>query len=167
MKILSLKPFLIPISILFSLLLLSSCDGGDDNEVPAGNIDKTKLLSLVNDLRQKGCNCGTEAMPAVGKLTWNDILEKAAVKHSTDMETNNFFDHTSSDGTTFSARITAAGYSGTIWGENIAKGYTTEQEVFNGWFGSAGHCKNMMDSRFKDIGVGKSGIYWTMDLGSK
>jgi uncharacterized protein YkwD len=132
------------------------------------NIDNTAMLKLINDTRAAGCTCGTTVMPPVAPLTWNDILASAALSHSQDMNTTGQFSHNSSDRTSFSARITAAGY--TNWsalGENIAYGQTTEQQVFDGWIQSEGHCKNIMNSSFKEMGAARSGIYWTQDFGAK
>ncbi|MGN7822171.1 CAP domain-containing protein [Chitinophaga sp. 22536] len=134
----------------------------------AGNtIDRATLLSLVNDVRSKGCNCGGDQMPPVGPVTWNDLLEKAAYNFSVDMQTNNFFSHTSPSGSTPGSRLDAVGYNWNTYGENIAQGYMTEQSVIQGWINSPGHCKNIMNGNFKEMGVGKAGNYWTMDLGRR
>jgi len=131
------------------------------------NVNKATLLQLVNDVRTKGCTCGTTVMPAVGILAWNDQLGKAGYDHSVDMNTNDYFSHTGLNGSTAGQRITAAGYNWNSYGENIANGYTTEQAVINGWLGSEGHCKNIMNAGYKDMGVGRDGNYWTQEFGSK
>jgi len=132
------------------------------------NLDNTTMLKMVNVVRATGCTCGTTAMPPVAPLTWNDVLASAALEHSQDMSATGQFSHNSSDGTSFSDRITTAGY--TNWraiGENIAFGYTTEQAVFNGWIHSEGHCRNIMNASFKEMGAAKVGTYWTQDFGAK
>ena len=58
------------------------------------NVNKAKLLDLVNAVRKTGCNCGTTAMPPVAIVTWNDRLAKAAYDHSVEMEANYNFSHT-------------------------------------------------------------------------
>ena len=40
------------------------------------------------------------------------------------------------------------------WGENIAAGQRTPQEVVNAWMNSQGHRKNIMKSEYTHIGVG-------------
>ena len=40
------------------------------------------------------------------------------------------------------------------WGENIASGQDTPEEVMNAWMESPGHRENILDSRFQYIGVG-------------
>lgn len=165
--------------ILVTSVLLFSCkksdtvadnNSGTNSNNTSGvvyNVNKTTLLQLVNDVRTKGCTCGTTAMPAVAQLVWNDQLAKAGYDHSVDMKTNNYFSHTGLNGSTVGQRITAAGYIWKFAGENIANGFANEQDVMNGWLSSEGHCKNIMDTRFKDIGVGHDGSYWTQEFGSK
>jgi uncharacterized protein YkwD len=149
----------------------NNSDSNNNNNNNSGdvvyNVNKTTLLQLVNDVRSKGCTCGTTVMPAVSSLVWNDQLAKAAYDHSVDMKANNYFSHTGLDGSDPGQRITAAGYIWTSYGENIANGYTSEQAVINGWLGSEGHCKNIMGAGYKDMGVGRDGNYWTQAFGSK
>ncbi|WP_342190492.1 CAP domain-containing protein [Paenibacillus macquariensis] len=40
------------------------------------------------------------------------------------------------------------------YGENIAAGQTTPEEVTRVWMNSPGHRANILDPRFTDIGVG-------------
>lgn len=126
---------------------------------------KATLLKLVNDARKVARNCGDTYMKAVGEVTWNDKLEQSAISHSQDMNTNNFFSHTGSDGSSAGDRIKKMGYNWQTYGENIAMGQTTEQEVINGWLNSPGHCKNIMNGNFKEMGIAKKGSYWTQVFG--
>lgn len=135
--------------------------------VAGNNIDREALLKLVNGLRAKGCNCGGVQMPPVGPVTWNGLLEKAAYDFSVEMKTKNFFSHTSPSGSTPGSRLDAVGYNWNTYGENIAQGYMDEQSVILGWINSPGHCKNIMNGNFRDMGIGKAGNYWTMDLGRR
>ncbi len=157
------------LSIIFlSLFLIGSCsiiELGDENARNRG-LDKEILLRLVNEVRAAGCNCGGDQMPAVASLAWNSLLEKAALDHSLDMDQNNFFSHTGSNGSTAGERLTKAGFVWRSFGENIAKGYTNEQAVVEGWINSPGHCKNIMNGKFTLMGVAKSGAYWTQVFAS-
>ncbi|TAF64494.1 MAG: CAP domain-containing protein [Cytophagales bacterium] len=119
------------------------------------------MLDLINQTRTAGCVCGTTNMPPVAALKWNTKLEDAAYKHSLDMKTKNYFDHNNKEGQNPGARITQTGYSWSTYGENIALGYTTEKAVMDGWIKSEGHCKNIMNGSFTEVGVGRSGNYWT------
>jgi uncharacterized protein YkwD len=73
--------------------------------------------------------------------------------------------------------MTAAGYVGRTWGENIAKGQQTPEQVVQGWMDSDGHCSNIMNAGFNLIGVGyfagmgsnprfNSELYWTQNFGA-
>lgn len=141
-------------------------NGGDPTVVIIDNkINKDTLLVLVNETRAKGCNCGGTQMPAVGAVTWNNLLEFAAVSHSKDMSDNNYFNHNSLSGTTPGARLDAVGYRWNAYAENIAKGPKTAQEVIAGWIKSPEHCKNLMNGSLKEMGVGKYNEYWTQEFG--
>ena len=162
------------ILIALAVFLFFSCKKTDitDPATPPGpeivyNVNKTQLLELVNDVRSKGCTCGTTPMAAVGAVTWNDQLAKAAYEHSLDMKVNNYFNHNTPDGVTPGQRITAAGYTWKTFGENIAMGYATEQAVINAWLASEGHCKNIMNGSFREMGLGKEGTYWTQVFGAR
>lgn len=130
------------------------------------NVNKATMLQLINDVRAKGCTCGSTVMPAVGALQWNDKLAKAGYLHSVDMNAKNYFSHTSQDGRDPGQRITAQGFTWSSYGENIARGQSNEAAVMNGWLKSEGHCKNIMNGRFKYVGVGMQNKYWTQVFGS-
>ena len=164
-------------SLVFTLffLLIISCkkeDTSSGDKTPGStsiifNVNKSDLLKLVNAVRASGCECGNTLMPAVLPINWNDQLARAAYDHSVDMNQNNYFSHTSQTGSNAGQRITATGYNWTSYGENIAKGPSTEQAVMNGWLSSEDHCKNIMNAGFKEMGVGRDGIYWTQVFGSR
>ncbi len=168
--------FLVFILLLF--VLVNSCTKEDvpanssiDNAYTGSgksyNVDKTKMLQLINSVRQTGCKCGSTSMPAVAVVVWNDKLAKAAYDHSADMKNNNYFSHTGLNGSNPGNRISAAGYSWKAYGENIAEGYTSEKAVVNGWLNSEGHCKNIMSPLFKEMGVGREANYWTQEFGTR
>ena len=121
------------------------------------------ILTLVNDIRTKGCKCGEEQMPPVSRVSWNNLLYQAAKRHSDDMYKHKFTDHVGSDGSAFWERLSDTGFPWSSAGENIAKGFKTESEVFDAWMQSPCHCKNIMGD-FQYIGVASSGDYWTMVL---
>ena len=130
------------------------------------------VLTLVNQKRAAGATCGGVAKPPVPALTLDTKLRCAARVHSKDMGTQNFFSHTGSDGTTFSQRITQAGYVWTAAAENIGAGYSTPTAAVNGWMASTGHCNNIMNGTYKHLGVGyfygstsTYKHYWTQDFG--
>lgn len=130
-------------------------------------LNKTKLLRLVNNLRATGCKCGDTQYGPVAPLQWNDQLEAAAQAHSTDMETRKYFAHRSPEGNNAGFRLDKAGYNWKAFGENIGMGFRNEDEVVAGWKQSPSHCKNMLNANFTEMGVARSGVYWTQAFGKR
>ena len=119
--------------------------------------EQDRVVELVNEARDKvGC----------GDVKADPRLATAADKHSSDMASREYFDHTSPNGETFSERITDEGYP-SPGAENIAMGHQTAEEVMDSWMKSEGHKDNILDCSLKTIGVGveQSGWYWTQDFG--
>lgn len=128
---------------------------------------EAEVVVLVNQRRAAGANCGSAgSFPPANPLSMNPSLQCAARNHSMDMNVRNFFSHTNPDGQGPGYRISLAGYTFSWWGENIAWGYSTPTAVVNGWMNSPGHCANIMNANFTEIGVGYySGHYWTQTFG--
>ena len=122
-----------------------------------------EMLSLVNGIR---------ADSGITPLRLNTELNTAAFDHSYDMASNNYFSHTGLNGSTFSERAIAAGYTGSPRGENIAAGYSSVSNTFNQWVNSTGHLNNMLNSNSNEIGIGHATYngstythYWTQIFG--
>ncbi|MEU0144440.1 sigma-70 family RNA polymerase sigma factor [Streptomyces sp. NPDC006288] len=120
-----------------------------------------EVIGLVNAERSKaGC----------ASVSGNSKLATAASRHSADMVARDYFSHTSPDGTDPGARITAAGYRWSTYGENIAKGQQTAESVMDAWMNSEGHRANILNCDFKEIGVGREdssgGPVWTQNFGA-
>ncbi|MGZ3871655.1 MAG: CAP domain-containing protein [Mucilaginibacter sp.] len=133
---------------------------------------KRDFLKSINSVRQKGCNCGTTYMPPVPAMIWNDQLEIAAIRHAEDMYDKNYFSHTSKNGRTVEDRILAAGYTYKGYrsfaiGENIAQGQMSIAEVMEGWIKSEGHCRNLMNPQYREVGVAMYNDYWVQDFGGR
>jgi uncharacterized protein YkwD len=133
--------------------------------------DLQTLFKLVNEARSVKRTCGTETFQATAALTVNTKLTKAAQKHSEDMELAGKLDHVSPSGgihyragTTFDQRIEQEGYSYKSAGENIARGFNSPEAVMEAWLASPGHCRNVMKPIYTEIGLGKSGDYWTQEF---
>lgn len=133
---------------------------------------QTEVLQRVNAVRAAGAVCGSTTFAAAAPLTWNSFLLQAARDHSSDMGQNNYFSHDSLNGRTPTQRMRAAGYNSLYVGENIAAGQPTVENVVTKWINSPDHCKNLMNPRFRNIGVAcvrndatTYHLYWTMDLG--
>lgn len=88
------------------------------------------------------------------------------------MATRNYFDHSSPEGRTPAQRAQAAGYPSGFVGENIAAGQPDPASVVQAWVDSAGHCVNLMEPRYRYLGVGyvfeepdQYRRYWTQNFG--
>ncbi|KJK55486.1 sigma-70 family RNA polymerase sigma factor [Saccharothrix sp. ST-888] len=120
-----------------------------------------QVIDLVNTERSKaGCS----------PVRNNSKLQAAAQGHSDDMAARNFFDHTNPDGAGPQARIEAAGYRWSTWGENIARGQSDPAAVMDSWMHSPGHRANILNCAFTELGVGvhqgSGGPWWTQDFGA-
>ncbi len=81
------------------------------------------------------------------------------------MHDHNVMSHTGSDGSDLRARADRQGYDWSNLGENVAWGYTSPQSVVAGWLNSPGHCANIMNPTFTELGVGLQGTFWTQLFG--
>jgi uncharacterized protein YkwD len=133
-----------------------------------------KLLIELNAARAKPRQCGTQSFNATAPLAWNATLATAAETHSRAMANNNFFDHKDRDGRTPGDRAELAGYDFQQIGENIAAGQDSVRKVVEGWLTSPGHCANLMNPQFRELGAAyatdpksDAGIYWTAMFGAQ
>ncbi|MGF2616717.1 sporulation protein [Rossellomorea vietnamensis] len=113
-----------------------------------------QVVDLTNQERAKA------GLPA---LTADAELSNVAREKSNDMQTKNYFSHTSPTyGSPFDM-MNSFGIDYRAAGENIAMGQKTPEEVVKAWMNSEGHRKNIMSSNFTHIGVGHDadGNYWT------
>lgn len=137
---------------------------------------RVEFLAALNQARSVARMCGNTAFPPAPPVTWSGELAMAAYLHSEDMALNGFFSHTGSDGSSPGQRITRQGYTWRAYGENIAVGYPSVSSVIQGWLESEGHCRNIMNPAFTEIGAGyaiggfgtnPAARYWTFDLADR
>ncbi len=116
-----------------------------------------QVVELVNAERAKN---------GLSALTLDSSVSNVARTKSKDMATNNYFSHTSPTYGGAGSMLSQFGIKYTAYGENIASGQKTPQEVVTAWMNSSGHRANILASDFTKIGVGyatnSSGkAYWT------
>jgi uncharacterized protein YkwD len=129
-----------------------------------------QVLDLVNQQRSQGADCGIQGLFGPAEpLAQNAVLDCVARAHSLDMFERDFFDHTNPDGEQPSDRMVEAGYPYTRAGENIAGGSRTADGVMEQWMESDGHCRNIMNPDFADIGIGfhRDSLLWTLLVGTR
>ena len=141
---------------------------------PAPESFAQEVLRLTNEARAQARTCGGPLLPAAPPLTSDPRLDAAASAHAEDMVVHDYFSHDSLDGRSAGDRITAAGYRWRAYAENIAAGQPSPTAVVAGWIESPGHCQNLMNPTYKQLGVGFSssaaasyGTYWVQDFGAR
>jgi hypothetical protein len=110
----------------------------------ASQIDPEKIIQLTN---QERVNAG------VTGLSENKLLDQAALAKATDMFEHNYWAHVSPTGVEPWYFITNAGYQYQHAGENLARDFSNPTDVVKAWMASPTHRQNLLDSRYKDIGV--------------
>jgi len=135
-----------------------------------GNVGDA-TLAAVNAARALPRRCGNEQFAAAPPLRLNRALDAAATAHSTDMARLRYFSHKEKNGSMVGDRARTAGYAWRTIGENIASGQRTPHEAVAGWLDSPGHCANIMNAAFAEMGIGyainpvRGTVYWTQVLG--
>ncbi len=144
----------------------SSSPGAGPSSGPVSTIptsvNNNSFAGLLNNVR-----IANSAAP----VTFDARLGSAAQKHANDMLANNYFSHTGLNGSSPGDRIEAEGYNWRTYGENIARGQTSETQVLNAWVNSPGHQANNVNPNFEDFGLGKAGTgsstRWVLVLGAE
>lgn len=113
------------------------------------------LLNQVNEARSQPRQCGDKTFEAAPPLAWNCKLEDAARAHAEAMVELEFFSHTGPDGVQTGRRVSDRGYSWSAVGENIASGQNSVNHVVDGWLSSPGHCANIMNTEFTEMGAAR------------
>ena len=138
-----------------------TCTGGSIALKPA----EKRSLDLHNRVRLS---------QGLGALCVHPALQRAARAHSADMIRRDYFAHGS-----VGPRLRSAGYAWRAYGENIAWGSgsrASADSIFTGWMNSSGHRRNILDGRFREVGIGaatgtyggRSGVtMWTADFGAR
>ena len=130
----------------------------------APDAEELKFLDLLNAYR---------AGRGLGQLALQDQLGAAAERHALDMAEKNYVRHRLSNGDSPMKNIQRAGYRAfTHWGEIIAGGFETADEVLFAWQTSRSHNQMMLNGRMEEVGIGRAynaaaslGWYWAVTFG--
>lgn len=125
---------------------------------PQARVETTNagLLPLVNQVR-----AGEGRAP----LTAHPALAAAALAHARDMETNGFYAHLGSDGSTVGARTRAQGCSWTRLSQTIAQGPSEPGSVVFGWIDGQGSRDNLL-ADYTQFGEARVGASWVAVYGA-
>jgi len=133
-----------------------------------------QILAATNAARERPQDCGGVRMAPAAPLAWNEALGRAARVHSEDMAQRRYFSHKGKDGRDSGDRARGAGYSWRRIGENISLGQISAAEAVAGWLSSPGHCANLMNPGFTEMGAAyairagkRPSAYWTQVFGTR
>lgn len=144
-KILHSQCLLILVSILFigSFFFNIVKAGAPQVLGDAIDISSNALLLLTNQKRLENGD---------SPLRINTKLQSAAMSKAKDMFAKDYWAHNSPSGETPWVFIKNAGYDYTFAGENLARGFTSSQDVINAWMASPEHRDNMLSKNYQDVG---------------
>jgi uncharacterized protein YkwD len=119
-----------------------------------------EVIDLVNAERAK---------ENISPLAADSILMKAALYKCKDIGSTGKFSHKSSTYGEAYVLMDLFNIDYAAWGENIAVGQRTPQDVVNAWMNSPGHKKNIMKPEYEYIGVGyledkNFGVIWAQEF---
>jgi uncharacterized protein YkwD len=122
----------------------ATCAGADARVGHASRkLLQSAVVCLINQER---------AQHHLPPLQASPLLNRSAQGWTNAMVSSDQFTH----GTNFASRISAAGYVWRSAGENIATGFSTPRAVVHAWMGSTGHCQNILNPTYRNIGTGVS-----------
>lgn len=131
------------------------------------------MLQAINQVRTKSHVCGGKTYPPAPPLKWNSQLQNAAQAHADYMAKTQSISHYEADGSDFWTRDKRHGYTGLQGAENIASGQMSLSAAMDGWLNSAGHCRNLMNPIFIEVGMGYTidqdtqyKAYWVQNFGA-
>jgi len=114
-------------------------------EAPQSFLTQSGVIKWTNSQR---------ASSGLPPLTQNSKLDAAALAKAKDMLKNQYFAHISPAGTGPADLAKKAGYEFIFLGENLAIGnFESDQILVGEWMESPGHRENILNSRFREIGV--------------
>jgi uncharacterized protein YkwD len=113
-----------------------------------------RIVELVNLRRREA---------GLAPLTIHQTLTTCAQQYSAVQAKQAGINHTGPDGSTPGQRLTRCGYRWKHYGENLAAGYVSAEEVVAAWMASPGHRRNILNGKVREIGLGHT--YRTNDPG--
>ncbi len=123
---------------------------------------RSTILNITNGYRDE---------VNAGHLTIDYNLSIIATLRAMEMAYSNKFSHTRPNGKQWYTIWDDYGLAkAQIIGENLGKGYSTPEGVCKGWKKSPTHYENLVNTRFKKIGIGKFAYqgttYWAQEFSS-
>lgn len=149
------KNNLIWLLLCFMVLLPAGTAEAASSKTVTGTCDYNYAYQVLAQVNKQRSKAGAKSL----KMD-KELLDAAMLRAA---ECSVKFDHTRPNGTLCFT------VSDKMYGENIAYGYTTPTKVMEGWMASSGHKKNILNKRYKSIGIGcfyRNGTrYWVQCFG--
>lgn len=109
-----------------------------------GNVSEARILELINEQRVNN---------KLLAYKLNNKLVNSANAKGSDMISKGYWSHFSPSGQSPWTLIRNAGYSYKFAGENLAKDYSSSENVVTGWINSPAHKANLLSTKYKEIGI--------------
>ena len=119
-------------------------EGGNPSSTGDATAKQKEVLNLCNAFRAENGVSVT--------LSMDDKLTQAANIRAKEIAEK--FDHMRPNGTTCFTVLDDVGYAYMCSGENIAAGQPSADKVMTAWENSQGHRQNILNSKYKKIGIG-------------
>jgi uncharacterized protein YkwD/uncharacterized membrane protein required for colicin V production len=126
----------------------------EKQDLSIDEVSEEEMVALINEERkERGLN----------ELTLSAEIVAVARSHARDMWERKYFGHVSPEGYDVGDRLDQAKVTYTYAAENLALAPTVTT-AHNGLMGSPGHRENILDPRYKKVGVGviDNGVYGKM-----
>jgi uncharacterized protein YkwD len=163
-----LLTFAMIITAFCATLMQANAENTDETNikfsVKYGQTEARSIYDLVNDLRSGSDawywnkdNTTKTQCSNLSSLVYDYQLEKVAMQRAVEIAL--YYSHTRPSGEPFLTAYDEVGYETYAFGENIAAGYESAQDVFKGWseknedYEGQGHRRNMLSSNFEAIGL--------------
>lgn len=152
------------LTVVGALFLLGACDGSGGPTSPISVSTAAIEAAIFQATNVARTNQG------VPTVTLQEAISQVAREHSENMRDHGFFGHENQNGQGLKQRLNAAGISYTAASENLVQVTNAPDPAdvaFDLLVGSPDHEENILDPKFKQIGVGaaQSGdTYWVTQI---
>jgi uncharacterized protein YkwD len=141
-------PYLPMIAVLIAGFFINNSSAIPGHRAVLGYATDMSISGLLSGTNTQRLNNGESA------LALNGLLDNAAQSKANDMAARDYWSHNTPDGQTPWTFITAAGYSYSLAGENLAYGFATSADTITGWMNSPGHRANILNAGYTEVGFG-------------
>jgi uncharacterized protein YkwD len=154
-------------------ILTDVAKAGEEAEFCDDEDVSPRMVAVINEARAEAQVCRGVQFPATASVTWSGTLRASTDLHADDMANNNFFSHQGTNGSFVDDRATLAGYDFEKVGESLAAGFASPEQTVDAWLASSdGHCENLLDPSFDEVGAScrfnaesLHKTYWAMTMG--